>query len=75
MGSKDVCPFSSRFEGRERVETSQELNKWRRSSEEEVTIRESRDGQGVHSGHPVKCSPREVFPSHISPSLPLPHVD
>ena len=52
--------FSSRSVGRERPETSQEVNKWGRSSEEEVTIRENRDGKLVHSEYPVKCSPMEV---------------
>ena len=61
VGSK-VLTFSSRFEGRERVETSQDMNKWRRSSVEEVTIRASRDGQRVHYGHPA-C---EVAPGNSS---------
>ena len=34
-----VLIFSSRSGGRERPETSQEVNKWGRSSEEEVTIK------------------------------------
>ena len=34
-----ILTFSSHFEGKERPETSQEVNKWRRSSEEEVTIK------------------------------------
>ena len=60
-----VLTFSSRSAGRERSETSQEVNKWRRSNEEEVTkwrrsneeevtIRGSRDGKVVPSGHPAK---------------------
>ena len=49
-----VLTFSSHSVGRERPAISQEVNRWRRSSEEEVTIRESRDGQCVHSEHSMK---------------------
>ena len=45
-----VLTFSPRSVGRERPETSQEVNKWKRSSEEEVTIRASRNGKlAVHA--------------------------